>query len=229
MSSPTRSTSTTTTFSSRPPSKRSNGISDLLTVPENLLNDVAAGARPLEAIGTQADFVADTVVTRVGKAGGVVGSYVQKQIDYVTDNFPTLGGTAEVAKVPESAQPALKAVDTGDQVTKAAEDTTRIVRPLAATPRKAARGIVQAQGKVRGAITDATAAVTDAGETGERSAVRESLAATPRTVAKGLRDAGQRVAGSIQKAANDVRDAVRSANDATADSDNDGDSDNDEN
>ena len=198
------------------------GISDLLTVPRELSDTMSsAGEGPLQAIGTEAGFVADTV-DHPRRQRRRRGRELRREADRLLHrNLPTPGGTAEVAKVPESAQPALKAVDTGDEVTKAAEDTTRIVRPLAAIPRKAARGIVQAQGKVRGAITDATAAVTDAGETGERSAVRESLAATPRTVAKGLRDAGQRVAGSIQKAANDVRDAVRSANDATADSDND--------
>ena len=50
-----------------------DGISELLTVPRNYLTRVLEeGEGPLEALGAEAEFVADTVVTRVGNAGDVV-------------------------------------------------------------------------------------------------------------------------------------------------------------
>ena len=90
-----------------------DGISELLTVPRNYLTRVLEeGEGPLEALGAEAEFVADTVVTRVGNAGDVVEKYVDKQLG----NLPTPGGTADVASVPASARTALKAVESrGDQ------------------------------------------------------------------------------------------------------------------
>ena len=79
-------------------------VSELLTAPRSYLNRVLEeGEGPLEALDAEAGFVADTVVTRVGNAGDVVESYVQKQVDYFTEGFPTPStGTAEIASVPAS-------------------------------------------------------------------------------------------------------------------------------
>ena len=85
-----------------------DGISELLTVPRNYLTRVLEGGEgPLEALDAEAEFVADTVVTRVGNAGDVVEKYVDKQLG----NLPIPGGTADVASVPASARTALKAVN----------------------------------------------------------------------------------------------------------------------
>ena len=105
-----------------------DGISELLTVPRNYLTRVLEeGEGPLEALGAEAEFVADTVVTRVGNAGDVVEKYVDKQLG----NLPIPGGTADVASVPASARTALKAVEPAI-TTKAA--TTR-QRPPPRPPR----------------------------------------------------------------------------------------------
>ena len=177
-----------------------DGISELLTVPRNYLTRVLEeGEGPLEALGTEAELVADTVVTRVGKAGDVVEKYVDKELG----NLPIPGGTADVASVPASARTALKAVESrGGQDAKgheaastgrkAAKDTERVVKSLADAPRKVAKGIVQAQGQVRGAVADAAAAARkaarDAKDTSDKKSSSDEDAA--KTSASTGNDAG---------------------------------------
>ena len=175
-----------------------DGISELLTVPRNYLTRVLEeGEGPLEALGAEAEFVADTVVTRVGNAGDVVEKYVDKQLG----NLPTPGGTADVASVPAPARTALKAVESrGDQDVKddaptgrkAAKDTERVVKSLADAPRKVAKGIVQAQGQVRGAVADATAAVRKAAQDAKDTSDKKSSTDddTAKTSASTGNDAG---------------------------------------
>ena len=92
---------------------------------------------PRRVPDTQADFVADTVVTRVGNAGDVVENYVEKQVDYFTGDFPTPPtGTSEVASVPASVQPALKAVES-----RVGKDVDKDVAEAAPTGGKRRRGL----------------------------------------------------------------------------------------
>jgi hypothetical protein len=89
------------------------------------------------------------------------------------------------------------------------EDTTpkRLTRPLVASS-NVSKGLVRAQGEVRGAITEAVTAVANAAETRGRGSVRDAGAAAPKTLAKGLRAGGSRVAGSLQKIAGNLQKAA---------------------
>jgi hypothetical protein len=153
-----------------------DGVSELISIPSRYLHDVLEeGQNPLQAIGTEAEFVADRVVTRTGNVVDAVANYAREQIDYFTGNSaaPATGPkteTDEVSSVPVSVQRSLKPVTDKDEpaakvkkpAADAGKDSTRGARSLADAPRKVAKNLAQAQGEVRGAIADAAASVEKA-------------------------------------------------------------------
>jgi hypothetical protein len=87
----------------------------------------------------------------------------------------------------------------------------RPTRPLLTASRTLTKGLVRAQGEIRGAIAEVSKGVTDAAESNDRGAVREAPAATPKTVAAGLRDSGRRIERSIQKVVGGLKKAADDA------------------
>ncbi len=196
------------------------GVSELLTAPRSYLNRVLEeGEGPLEALDAEAGFVADTVVTRVGNAGDVVESYVQKQVDYFTEGFPTPStGTSEIASVPASVRSTLEPAETPvDNGAEAAKDATRATSSAAAAPRKVARGVVRAQREVVGGVSKAATDVAEAAASGDTDKTGEAVAKAPRTVAKGVQDGARKAANSVKKAADDVRKAVKDSRPSNTD------------
>ena len=81
-------------------------------------------------------------------------------------------------------------------------------------PETVAKGVVRAQGEVRGAITKAANDVADAVRAGRPGKVTEEVAKGPTTVATGLRDTAKKAVKHVRQAAKDAREAAK---DRTAD------------
>jgi len=162
----------------------------------------------LEALGQRLGLhnpVAKDVRNAVATAQGLVSDLATAKVsipDAVTNATEVLTGAvqqkvpADVATVPD--------LDPTD---------APVLKAVVGAPRKAADGVVAAQGAVKGAVDDVADAVKN-----ERKAVRDAVKATPTTVAKTVRDGVQKAGDGVEKAAgavakvrNDVRKAVKAA------------------
>jgi len=155
----------------------------------------------------------DSVLTEPGDVTaprGPIGA-ISKVVGELTKGF------TQEKPLPVPVKDEVEGVEETDQGPVVDTTPKRLTRPLVASS-NVAKGLVRAQGEVRGAITEAVTAVANAAETRDRGSVRDAGAAAPKTLAKGLRAGGSRVAGSLQKiagnlqkAADDAGAAVRSA------------------
>ncbi|WP_131827531.1 hypothetical protein [Mycobacterium syngnathidarum] len=82
---------------------------DLMQVPDRYLNDVLTQNQGiLEALGTEARFVGNSITSHGSNALNAVGEYVDNQIDYFTPGrLATDTDTKEVTSVPPSARASL--------------------------------------------------------------------------------------------------------------------------
>ncbi len=78
-----------------------------------------------------------------------------------------------------------------------------VLKAVVGAPRKAADGVVAAQGAVKGAVDDVADAVKN-----ERKAVRDAVKAAPTTVAKTVRDGVSKAVNGFQKAGDGVEKAA---------------------
>ena len=80
---------------------------------------------------------------------------------------------------------------------------------MAKAPETVAKGVVQAQGEVRGAVAKAATDVTNAVRAGRPGKVTEEVAKGPTTVATGLRDTATKAVKDVRQAAKDAREASK--------------------
>ncbi|WKG02094.1 hypothetical protein [Mycolicibacterium sp. HK-90] len=141
---------------------------DLIQVPDRYLNDVLAnGEGLLEALGTEARFVGNSLTTHGNAALNAVGNYVEDQINYftpgvaATESGPT---TTEVAKVPTSVRASLQ--ETVDSTAEQTEPSQKPASTVTNGSRAVRAGEVQArvQERIQSAVDGAKKAGDDARE-----------------------------------------------------------------
>jgi hypothetical protein len=150
----------------------------------------------------------------------------QPPLEVTTDvvpGFTTEGSdfVAEVSRVPETVKtflnPAVAAEDeiagTVPDVPPAPKTPRRVLRSLVEVPGNILKGVVQAQGEVKGAAAEATADDSQSTVGRERGPIRKALTDTATTVTKGLRETARDVASTVKKATEDTRGAVKKARD----------------
>lgn len=160
---------------------------DLIQVPDRYLNDVLGdGQGLLEAFGTEARFVGNSITSHGTNALNAVGNYVDDQINYFTPgSTATETKTDEVTDVPTSVRASLQApVDEKST-------TPKLTSPVAVANRniqtrtvdKATDVQSRVQTRVQGAVDKATTDATKAGDDA-RDAVKtavKNLAPKPKT------------------------------------------------
>ncbi|MGV0811707.1 hypothetical protein ABQF34_07060 [Mycolicibacterium boenickei] len=158
---------------------------DLIQVPDRYLNDVLVnGEGLLEALGTEARYVSNSLTNRGGAALNAVGNYVDDQIDYFTPRLAA-ADTQEVTSVPPSARTSLlspapaaetPAKATVDSVPDTAQDRAK---------ERAANVKSRVQAGVKDAVDSAKNAADDT-----REAVKTAVKnATPKSKAKDAKPA----------------------------------------
>lgn len=140
---------------------------DLIQVPDRYLNDVLKdGQGLLEAAGTEARFVGNSIVSHGNNAVDAVGNYVGDQVNYFTPGFAaTETNTDEVTNVPTSVRASLQ--DPVDQVKDTAPKPTSPVTNRnikTETTDKATDLPSRVQARVQGAVDAAQKARDDARE-----------------------------------------------------------------
>lgn len=147
-------------------SSQSVGLTtDLIQVPDRYLNDVLKdGQGLLEAAGTEARFVGNSITSHGNDALNAVGNYVDDQIDYVTPgSAATEKTTDQVADVPTSVRTSLQA-----PVDQTKDTTPKLTSPVinrniqTKTAGKTTDAQSRVQTRVRGALDAAKKAGDDA-------------------------------------------------------------------
>lgn len=138
---------------------------DLIQVPDRYLNDVLRdGQGLLEAVGTEARFVGNSITTRGSNALDAVGNYVDDQINYFTPGVTTTEtNTDKVADVPTSVRASLQApVDSGKDTTPKLTSPVIDRKIQTKTVDKATDVPSRVQTRVQGAVDAAKKAGDDA-------------------------------------------------------------------
>ncbi|WP_166905879.1 hypothetical protein [Mycobacterium sp. DL440] len=156
---------------------------DLLQVPDRYLNDVLKdGQGLLEAAGTEARFVGNSITSHGSNALNAVGNYVDDQINYFTPGVAaTETSTGEVTNVPTSVRASLQA-----PVDQPKGMTPKLTSPVTSRnlPTRAADKATEVQTRVQ---TRAQGAVDAAKKVGDdaRDAVKTAVKnVTPKPKAK---------------------------------------------
>lgn len=161
---------------------------DLIQVPDRYLNDVLKdGQGLLEAVGTEARFVGDSITSHGSNALNAVGNYVDDQINYFTPGRAAVD-TKEVTSVPPSARASLLTTPAPTEKTPVKDAVTTDTD----TDTDTAAGAVQDRAKDRATQvrTRVQAGVKDAVDTAKkagddtRDTVRNAVkSVTPKTKA----------------------------------------------
>lgn len=147
---------------------------DLIQVPDRYLNDVLKnGQGLLEAAGTEARFVSNSINSHGSNALNAVGKYVDDQVNYFTPGFAaTETNTEEVTNVPTSVRASLQ-----DPVDQAKDTTPKLTSPVTnrniqtKTADKATDVQSRVQTRVQGAV-DAAKKVGDDARDAVKTAVK---------------------------------------------------------
>ena len=217
-------------------------VSDLMTGPDRFRHDVLESVQgPLQALGTEAGFVADRAITRGGNAIDAVVDYGRDQLTFVTGVAAPQGApaTAGVSSVPASVRLALKNVGAGQPsapdavapvgedvnvtveaaaptTAQTAKDATPIASSVAAARRAVERDVVRGQGEVAGAVS--TAASDDTEAAGSENADKTGDAdKTGEAVAKALRSVAKGGQGGAREAADGVKKSAEGVKKVTDD------------
>ncbi|WP_454791457.1 hypothetical protein [Mycolicibacterium lutetiense] len=156
---------------------------DLIQVPDRYLNDVLKnGQGLLEAAGTEARFVSNSITSHGSNALNAVGNYVDDQVHYFTPGIAaTETSTEEVTSVPTSVRASLQ-----DPVDQAKDTTPKLTSPATKrniqtkTVGKATDVQSRVQTRVQGAV-DAAKKVGDDARDAVKTAVKN---VTPQPKAK---------------------------------------------
>ncbi|MGV0738887.1 hypothetical protein ABQF35_20140 [Mycobacterium syngnathidarum] len=176
---------------------------DLMQVPDRYLNDVLTQNQGLlEALGTEARFVGNSITSHGSNALNAVGEYVDNQIDYFTPGrLTTDTDTREVTSVPPSARASL--VSTPAPAETPAETPAEDVDTVAGAAQDRAKDrAAQVRTRVQAGAKDAVAASKKASDD-TRDAVRNTvrnLTPKPKTKATPKADEKASTAAGSQSA-----------------------------
>lgn len=175
---------------------------DLIQVPDRYLNDVLKdGQGLLEAVGTEARFVGDSITSHGSNALNAVGNYVDDQINYFTPGRLATD-TKEVTTVPPSARASLLSAPAPAEKTpaKAAVDTDTAV---GAVQDRAKDRATQVRTRVQAGVKDAVDTAKKAGDD-TRDAVKNTVRnLTPKPKTKATSQAKEKAAASSSKDSKD--------------------------
>lgn len=166
---------------------------DLIQVPDRYLNDVLAnGEGLLEALGTEARFVSNSITSHGSAALNAFGKYVDDQIDYFTPRLAATEATttAELTKVPTSVRASLQ--ETVDPTTTEETETApKPASPLSGSSRQVRAGEVQerVQEGIQNAVDGAKKAGDEAREAAKTVVNNLTPKATSKEKAKDTKDA----------------------------------------
>lgn len=175
---------------------------DLIQVPDRYLNDVLKdGQGLLEAVGTEARFVGDSITSHGSNALNAVGNYVDDQIDYFTPGRLATD-TKEVTTIPPSARASLLSAPAPAEKTpaKAAVDTDTAA---GAVQDRAKDRATQVRTRVQAGVKDAVDTAKKAGDD-TRDAVKNTVRnLTPKPKNKATSQAKEKAAASSSKDSKD--------------------------
>lgn len=161
---------------------------DLIQVPDRYLNDVLKdGQGLLEAVGTEARFVGDSITSHGSNALNAVGNYVDDQINYFTPGVPR-STPKEVTSVPPSARASLLTTPAPTEKTPVKDAVTTDTdtdtdTAAGAVQDRAKDRATQVRTRVQTGVKDAVDTAKKAGDD-TRDAVRNAVkSVTPKTKA----------------------------------------------
>lgn len=161
---------------------------DLIQVPDRYLNDVLKdGQGLLEAVGTEARFVGDSITSHGSNALNAVGNYVDDQINYFTPGRAAVD-TKEVTSVPPSARASLLTTPAPTEKTPVKDAVTTDTdtdtdTAAGAVQDRAKDRATQVRTRVQTGVKDAVDTAKKAGDD-TRDAVRNAVkSVTPKTKA----------------------------------------------
>lgn len=145
---------------------------DLIKVPDRYLNDVLADNQGLlEALGTEARYISNSITDRGGNALNAVGDYVDDQINYFTPGRAAVT-TQEVTDVPTSVRASLQ--EPVESVKDEAPAPTGAVTKRVAQPAAVAKTRTDVSERAQTRVKDTVGAAKKAGDDA-REAVRAAV------------------------------------------------------